>query len=99
MIEVISYCEPNKEPVSFISKTMGYISFEKRGEYGWSFDKIFIPQGEKKTLAEFEDDQRWKFWSNDTYWIHFDEVEKKLSYPNLKNTWNAVKDKILTLLK
>lgn len=66
-IEVISYCEPNKEPISFISKTMGSISFEKREQYGWSFDKIFIPQGEEKTLAEFEDDERWKFWSNDAY--------------------------------
>ena len=35
--------------------------------------------------------------THDTYWIPFDEVEEKLSYPNLKNTWNAVKGKILTL--
>lgn len=34
-----------------------------------------------------------------TYWIPFDNVEEKLSYPNLKNTWKAVKDKIKTLLK
>lgn len=66
-IEVISYCEPNHEPISFVSKSYGSISYEKRGEYGWSYDRIFIPQGKEKTLAEYEDDERWKFWSNDAY--------------------------------
>ena len=66
-IEVISYCKPNCEPISFISKTEGKISLEKRGEFGWSYDRIFIPKGETKTLAEFNDDERWKFWSNDAY--------------------------------
>ena len=37
--------------------------------------------------------------THDTYWIHFDEVEEKLSYSNLKNTWNAVKDKIFALIE
>jgi len=66
-IEVISYCKPNEEPISFISKTEGSISLEKRGEYGWSYDRIFIPKGQQKTLAEFNDDERWKFWSDDAY--------------------------------
>lgn len=66
-VEVISYCEPGKEPISFVSKTSGFISEDKRGEYGWSFDRIFIPNGQNKTLAQFEDDERWKFWSNDAY--------------------------------
>lgn len=34
-----------------------------------------------------------------TYWIPFDKVEQKLSYPSLKNTWNCVKDRIFELLK
>lgn len=66
-IEVISYCEPGKEPVSFVSYTTGTIATELRGTYGWSFDKLFIPEGKTKTLAEFEDDERWKFWSDDAY--------------------------------
>lgn len=37
--------------------------------------------------------------THDTYWISFDQVEEKLSYPNLKNTWDAVKDNISILLK
>ena len=66
-VEVISYCEPNKEPISFVSKTEGTIALEKRGEFGWSYDRIFIPIGEIKTLAEFNDDERWRFWSDDAY--------------------------------
>lgn len=75
-VEVISYCEPNKEPISFISKTEGTISLERRGEFGWSYDRIFIPKGEKKTLAEFDDDKRWKFWSDDAYILLKDYLEK-----------------------
>lgn len=66
-VEVISYCEPNCEPVSFVSRTEGEIATEKRGEFGWSYDRVFIPKGEKRTLAEFDDDERWKFWSDDAY--------------------------------
>lgn len=76
--EVISYCEPGKEPISFISNTYGEISEELRGEYGWSFDKIFVPKGEFKTLAEFSDDERWKFWSDDAYLQLKDYLEKVL---------------------
>ena len=36
--------------------------------------------------------------THDTYWIPFDEVEEKLSYPSLKHSWNLVKDKVLKLL-
>ena len=75
-IEVISYCKPGQEPISFISKTFGTISLEKRGEYGWSYDRIFVPNGETKTLAEFNDDERWKFWTDDAYLQLRDYVEK-----------------------
>jgi len=77
-IEVISYCEPNKEPISFISKTYGKIADKKRGDFGWSFDKIFIPSNQEKTLAEYEDDKRWKFWSNDAYIQLKDYIENKV---------------------
>lgn len=77
-IEVISYCEPNKEPISFVSYTEGTIADSKRGDFGWSFDKIFIPAGETKTLAEFDDGERWEFWSNDAY-IQLKNYIEKLS--------------------
>lgn len=37
--------------------------------------------------------------THDLLWIPFDKVENRLSYPSLKASWNAVKDKIFTLLK
>ena len=66
-VEVISYCEPNKEPISFVCNNLGEISKVEKGDYGWSYDKIFIPKGQTKTLAEFDDQNRWKFWSNEAY--------------------------------
>lgn len=32
-----------------------------------------------------------------TFWVPFDEVEEKLTYQSLKNTWNAVKERVLAL--
>lgn len=66
-VEVISFCQPGSTPVSFVSNNNGTISTQKKGEFGWSYDKIFIPQGQTKTLAELSDDKRWKFWSNEAY--------------------------------
>ena len=66
-LEVLAYTEFNKEPIVFVSKTVGSIAYEKSGKNGWGFDKIFIPEGENKTLACFSDDQRWKFWDDSGY--------------------------------
>ena len=65
--ECIAYCEYGKEPVVFTAITNGTIAKEKQGQYGWSWDFIFIPDGETKTLACFDDDVRFKYWSNDAY--------------------------------
>ncbi len=66
-LEVLAYTEYGQEPVVFISKTKGNIALEKDGDYGWSYDRIFIPKGEEKTLACFPDDKRWKFWDDEAY--------------------------------
>lgn len=65
--ESIAYCEPGKEPVVFEGITRGTIATEKSGTYGWSWDFIFIPDGEIKTLGNFPDEERWNFWSVDMY--------------------------------
>lgn len=65
--EFIAYCEPGKEPVVFEGITRGTIATEKSGTYGWSWDFIFIPDGETKTLGNFPDEERWNFWSVDMY--------------------------------
>lgn len=66
-IEVLAYCEYGKEPIAFTAMTPGTISKTKQGEYGWSWDFIFIPDGEEKTLGCFNDDIRFKYWSMDAY--------------------------------
>ena len=65
--EVLAYCEYGGEPITFIGITKGIIAKEKSGKYGWSWDFIFIPEGEDKTLGCFPDNERWEFWSQDAY--------------------------------
>lgn len=65
--ECLAYCEYGKEPVVFEGITKGTIDTKKSGTYGWSWDFIFIPEGETKTLGTFSDDERFDFWSSDAY--------------------------------
>ena len=65
--EVLAYCEYGKEPVIFKSITKGTIAKEKAGTYGWTWDFIFIPEGQTKTLGCFDDDVRFKYWNMDSY--------------------------------
>ena len=65
--ESIAYCEPGGEPIVFEGITKGKIDTKKSGTYGWSWDFVFIPDGEEQTLGCFPDDERWKFWSLDAY--------------------------------
>ena len=63
-IEAFAYCEYGKKPLVFKSVTNGIIAEEKSGKYGWSWDFIFIPAGEEKTLANFPDEERCLKWDN-----------------------------------
>ena len=64
-VECFAYCEYGKEPISFISETHGVIAKEKSGQYGWSWDFIFIPDGYNKTLACYPDNERLLIWSHE----------------------------------
>lgn len=66
-LEVLAYCEYKKEPILFKSITKGTIAYEKSGSYGWSYDYIFIPEGKTKTMANFEDKERWSLWDDSAY--------------------------------
>ena len=65
--EVLAYCEYGKEPVTFTGITKGTISRKKQGQYGWSWDFIFIPDGKQDTLGCYNDDERWKLWDTNNY--------------------------------
>jgi XTP/dITP diphosphohydrolase len=75
--EAIAYCEPGKEPIVFEGYTRGTIATKKEGKYGWTWDFVFIPEGEDKTLGCFPDDERWGFWSLDSYVKLVEYLEKK----------------------
>lgn len=66
-LEVLAYTEFGKEPVVFLSKTEGTIAQNAEGNFGWSYDRIFIPKGENRPMACFSDDVRWKFWADNGY--------------------------------
>lgn len=65
--ECLAYAAPGEETRIFISKTEGILDTKKSGEYGWSWDRIFIPTGQTKTMANFDDDLRAFFWSEEGY--------------------------------
>jgi len=75
-IEVLAYCKYGEEPVVFTSITPGIISRKKQGKYGWSWDFIFIPEGQEKTLGSFKDDVRLKMWNDTGYKQLIDYLKK-----------------------
>lgn len=77
-IEAFAYCEYGKEPIVFKSITKGTISKYKSGEYGWSWDFIFIPEGHDKTLANYPDNERFLLWNTDAYKALAEHLKKKV---------------------
>ena len=61
----------------FKSITNGTIAKEKSGTYGWSWDFIFIPEGETKTLGCFDDSVRFSYWNMDSYKHLVDYLKNK----------------------
>tara|TARA_Y100000031_G_C8191823_1_gene371757 strand:- start:707 stop:1261 length:555 start_codon:yes stop_codon:yes gene_type:complete len=50
----VAYCEPGKEPISFLGEEAGQVSKEIKGSHGFGHDPIFIPEGSQKTYGETE---------------------------------------------
>ena len=65
--EVLAYCEYEKEPITFTTITKGKIAEEVSGTLGWSFDKIFILDGDNATMAHYSDEERAKKYSHDNW--------------------------------
>ncbi|MBU90654.1 non-canonical purine NTP pyrophosphatase [Candidatus Woesearchaeota archaeon] len=45
----VGYCEPGKEPVSFLGEEKGTVAEEVKGNYGFGHDPIFIPEDTRTT--------------------------------------------------
>lgn len=56
-IAIIGYCELGKEPKIFEGIVKGKI-VEPRGESGFGWDPIFIPEGHEKTFAEMSSEEK-----------------------------------------
>ncbi len=55
---VIAYCEKNGEPLMFKGRIDGEIALKPMGDNGFGYDPIFIPDGEKRTFAEMETEEK-----------------------------------------
>jgi len=53
-MSAVAYCEPGKNPVSFLGTEKGRIAKKIRGKYGFGHDPIFIPEGSKRTYGEMK---------------------------------------------
>ena len=56
----IGYCEPGKDPLSFLGVEKGRIADKIRGGYGFGHDPIFISDGSRKTFGEMKDAEKIK---------------------------------------
>lgn len=51
-VSAVAFCEPTGEPACFTRAARGVIATEARGQAGFGFDPIFIPEGEQRTFGE-----------------------------------------------
>ncbi|GIW57640.1 MAG: non-canonical purine NTP pyrophosphatase [Candidatus Dojkabacteria bacterium] len=72
----ISYCEPRQTPKTFYTHQKGSIAKEAKGNSGWYMDKIFIPEGQVKTISELLDNR--EYVRNDDHYLQLKEYLLKL---------------------
>lgn len=72
----ISYCEPGQSPVTFYTHQKGKIVKEARGKNGWYADKIFISEGQNRTIAELRDEG--KYIRNENHYIKLKQYLQNL---------------------
>ena len=85
--EVLSYCDnPRKKPKLFVRIVKGRLSSKPLGKvkpYHWSdLALVFIPEGEKKTLAEMTKGEFMDFRksiNNTSHWIRFGKFFSEIS--------------------
>lgn len=58
---VFAFGASDETPRLFVGECNGTISFEERGEHGFGYDPIFIPEGETRTFAQMQTDEKNSF--------------------------------------
>lgn len=68
----LAYCEPGKEPITFLNKIAGTLStkaIKTDKEGSTPINEIFIPQGYDKVETQISKEEMIKFWARaETYW-------------------------------
>ncbi len=59
-MSAVGYCEPKKQPISFLGTEKGKIAKKARGTGGFGHDPIFIPDNSKKTYGEMNNTEERK---------------------------------------
>lgn len=57
----VVYCDESGETHVFEGKVEGEITLEPRGDKGFGWDPIFVPNGETQTFAEMEGEEKDKY--------------------------------------
>ena len=58
---VFVYSEPGQKPKLFIGGCQGRLAFEEKGSHGFGYDPIFVPEGETRTFAQMETEEKNRF--------------------------------------
>lgn len=58
---VVGYCTPKTEPEVFLGTVKGQIGRQEKGDYGFAYDPLFIPEGYDKSFGELETDVKNRF--------------------------------------
>lgn len=72
----VSYCKPNKNPISFSTFHHGTIGYQNKGNGGFIVDKIFTPTNETKTIGQLIEANKFQR-SEDHYQKLINEILKK----------------------
>jgi XTP/dITP diphosphohydrolase len=72
--DCISYCEPGKEPVSFIYESKCLVSKHQEGN-GGSFDNIIIREGQNKIQSLYTSEEMLEYWAD-----HLDHYRKMCEF-------------------
>ena len=80
----LAYCEPGKEPITFLSEIAGTISekaVKKNKKGSTPINEIFIPEGYNKVQTEIPREEMVKFWAKgEKYWEKLADYLKKENY-------------------
>ena len=76
-VEALAYCEPNSEPVVFESLSYGTIANEAKGDRGYPYDKIYIPDGDARTFAMMSLEEQLNTFDTKAYMELLDYLKQK----------------------